>query len=170
MSFMRRCGHRLGAKAALAALLIPVVASGASANEFRKVKMVIVNGDDSTESAVNLIFEPERLLVTASNQKPCLWCPPRGGGDTRKMFDYSSIKGATYSYSTHARWKEGVGAAVAIGVLATPLFFTKSKKHWLTIRAGDDFVVLRLDKTNFRLVLPLFETKTGIRVERVGEE
>ena len=68
------------------------------------------------------------------------------------------------------RWKSGIGLAVAFGIFALPVFFMKGKKHWLTIAAEGDFAVLRLDKNNYRIILPTFEARTGKRVEAVAEE
>ncbi len=60
--------------------------------------------------------------------------------------------------------------AIAVGVFALPVFFMKGKKHWLTIAVEKDFAVLRLDKKNYKLILPTFEARTGRRVEAVAEE
>lgn len=84
-----------------------------------------------------------------------------------KAMAYRRIVSATYSQSRHPRWKEGAGVAVLAGVFATPVFFMKSVRHWLTLQAADDFMVLRLDKDNVRVVLPVLETRTGIQVDRV---
>lgn len=49
------------------------------------------------------------------------------------------------------------------------LFFTHSKKHWLTIRGTDGLAMLRLDKSNYRRVIPALENQTGITVAQQGE-
>ncbi len=87
-----------------------------------------------------------------------------------KSFPYESIKSAEYSNSKHPRWKAGIGAAIAVGVFALPLFFMKGKKHWLTIKTGDDYAILRLDKDNYKIILPTFEARTGKKVETVEDE
>jgi hypothetical protein len=46
----------------------------------------------------------------------------------------------------------------------------KGKQHWLTIQAENDFAVLQLDKSNYKIILPAFEARTGVRVETVAEE
>ena len=55
-------------------------------------------------------------------------------------------------------------------MFALPVFFMKGKKHWLTLAAERDFAVLRLDKGNYKLVLPAVEMHTGRKVETASEE
>jgi hypothetical protein len=51
-----------------------------------------------------------------------------------------------------------------------PLAFSKSRRHWLTVRTQEDYLVLKLDKSNRQIVIPAFEVRTGIKVESVGEK
>jgi hypothetical protein len=74
-----------------------------------------------------------------------------------------------YAQSKHPRWKAGAGAAVAVGVFAAPVFFMKNTKHWLTLQGAGEAIVLRLDKNNYRLVLPALEARTGRPVEVASE-
>lgn len=37
-------------------------------------------------------------------------------------------------------------------------------------KSGKDFAVWRLDKNNYRIILPTFEARTGKRVEAVAED
>lgn len=127
--------------------------------EFQKIKMVVQTGDKSAETDAALRFEDNRLIIRSK----------KGGGEL-KAFNYTDIKTADYSYSKHPRWRSGAALAVAIGVFAIPLFFMKGKKHWLTIRTENDFAILHLDKGNYAVILPTFETRTGLKVATVGEK
>lgn len=129
------------------------------AAEFQKVKMVVQTGEKSTETDAVLRFEADRMVVRSK----------KSGGDL-KVFPYTEIKSADYSYSKHARWRSGAALAVAIGVFAIPMFFMKGKKHWFTVQTANDFAMLHLDKGNYAVVLPTFETRTGLKVETVGEK
>jgi hypothetical protein len=146
---------RLVALVIVAALLTQ---SLAVADTFTNVKLMVNTGDKAEEQDAVLRFEDEALIIYGR------------GGTTLKTFAYADIKGAEYSYSKSPRWKSGIGVAVAVGIFALPVFFMKGKKHWLTIAAEKDFAVLRLDKRNYKLVLPTFEARTGRRVEAVSEE
>jgi hypothetical protein len=59
-------------------------------------------------------------------------------------------------------------------LVAWPLLFTKSKKHWLTFQYSDasgtgQYAIIRLDKSNFREALATVEAETGKKVERTEE-
>lgn len=126
---------------------------------FDEVGLLVPKGDKADEKSVRLIFDRGSLMIEADK-----------GNTVFKSFPYESIKSAEYSYSKHPRWKAGLGAAVVLGVFALPIFFMKSKKHWLTIKTADDFAILHLDKGNYKMILPTFETSTGKRVETVADE
>lgn len=136
-------------------VLFSIQAPLAQAPVFRKVKMIVPTGDKSKAVKVSLWFSDDAVVIRS------------GQGD--KTFPYSEIKAGTYSFSKHPRWKAGAGVAVAVGIFAIPLFFMKSKKHWLTIQAEDDFAVLKLHKNSYSMILAAFESKTGIKVEHVGK-
>ena len=126
---------------------------------FDKVDMLVQKGDKTEEKSVRLIFDGNAVVIESDK-----------GETVYKSFPYASIKSAEYSYSKQPRWKTAIGAAILIGVFALPLFFMKGKKHWLTIKTADDFAILHLDKNNYKVILPTFETSTGKNVDTVAEE
>ena len=144
----------------IAAVMVVVVLtqSLAVADTFTNVTLMVSTGDSAEEQDAVLRFESDRLVIYGK------------GGVVLKTMPFAEIKAAEYSYSKSPRWKSGIGAAIAVGVFAIPIFFMKGKKHWLTIAGEHDFAVLRLDKKNYRLILPTFETRTGKRVETVTDE
>ena len=80
---------------------------------------------------------------------------------------YDSIKSMLYERTAKPRYTEGF-------LLAWPLLFTKSKKHYLTIQYADaagagKFAIIHLDKSNFREAVDRAESETGKKVERVEE-
>ena len=150
-----RCLHRF---VACFVLLSVLAHSIASADTFTNVKLMVNTGERAEEQDAVLRFDDGSLVIYGK------------GGTVLKSFTYAEIKGAQYSYSKSPRWKSGIGAAIAVGVFALPIFFMKGKKHWLTIAVEKDFAVLRLDKKNYKLILPAFEARTGKRVEAVAEE
>lgn len=143
---------------ALALVLSTLVQSTVRADTFTNVKLIVNTGDKGEEQEAILLFEEAALVVRSRS------------GSVLKTLAYADIKGAEYSYAKSPRWKSGIGLAVAFGIFALPMFFMKGKKHWLTIAAEKDFAVLRLDKNNYRIILPTFEARTGTRVEAVAEE
>jgi hypothetical protein len=154
MMTMHRC-TRFVALALVAALALQSVAW---ADTFTNVKLMVNTGEKAEEQDAVLRFEDDALVIYGK------------AGTVLKTLAYADLKGAEYSYSKSPRWKSGIGVAVAVGIFALPVFFMKGKKHWLTIAAEKDFAVLRLDKRNYKLILPTFEARTGRRVEAVSEE
>jgi len=86
-----------------------------------------------------------------------------------KTFQYSDIKTAEYSYAKKPRFGAGLALAMLVSVFLIPIMFTKSKQHWLAVKTEKDYVVLKLRKNNFRMVLPAFETH-GVKVVDMGNE
>ena len=145
---------------------------------FEKVELHQLNGSKVEKLPVLIRLEDKSLIVESKKS-----------GDVLKNFGYDTIKSADYSYSKHPRWRAGAGTAVA-GVamtyssvflaaafpilLAVPAGFaiarSKSRRHWLTVKTGDDYAVLRLDKGNYRLLLAAIETRASVKVEEIGEK
>ena len=49
------------------------------------------------------------------------------------------------------------------------VLFNRSKSHWLTVKTGDDYALLRLDKSNYKLVMAELEKRAHLTVASVGE-
>lgn len=89
------------------------------------------------------------------------------GGLAAFNIKYDAVKSLLYERSAKPRYALGL-------LVAWPLLFTKSKKHYLTIHYTDpagagQFVIVQLDKSNFQVALATAEAETGKKVERVEE-
>ena len=58
---------------------------------------------------------------------------------------------------------------VVVTVFVIPFLFMKKKQHWLTIKGKEDFVVMRLEKDNFRQIKSELEVRK-IVVTTVNED
>lgn len=131
---------------------------------FEKAELLIPNGDNVSEKSVRLIFLEDSLQIESKGKEMII-----------KTFKYSDIKDAEYSYSKNPRWKTGLGLGAVsllfppLLLIAIPVGFSKHRRHWLTIRTENDFAVLKLSKSNRKLILPAFETKTGVDIKGRGE-
>jgi hypothetical protein len=139
-------------------LLLVLIPQAAGADQFHRIQMIVNTGEKGEEQDVILRFDDDAMVVFARS------------GTELKAFRYEDIKAADYSYSKSPRWKSGIGVAVAVGIFALPIFFMKGRKHWFTVRTDKDFALLRLDKGNYRLVLPTFEAKSGVKIDLVAED
>lgn len=89
------------------------------------------------------------------------------GGSLPFDIKYDSIKSLLYERAAKPRYGAGL-------LIAWPLLFTKSKKHFLTIQYTDEagagqYAIVRLDKSNFREAIATAEAETGKKVERSEE-
>lgn len=130
---------------------------------FPKIKVLQIEGEDFKTRNASITFGENELSITV----------PKG---KNIAMDYEKIVSAEYSYSKHPRWKTGLELGAAgilfppLWLVALPLGFTKHRKHWLTVRTEEDFAVIKLRKGNRKLLIPTFETRTGVTVEAVGED
>lgn len=139
-------------------------AAQANAEVFDKVELLVPNGEKVNEKSVRLRFLQDELQIEAAADRQIL-----------KTFKYSQIKDAEYSYSKNPRWKTGLGLGAAsllfppLILVALPLGFSKHRRHWLTINGEGDYAVLKLSKSNRKLILPAFEAKADIPVKGLGD-
>lgn len=130
---------------------------------FPRVKVLQIEGEDFKTRDASITFTEDRLSILVPKGKDI-------------AMDYGEIVSAEYSYSKHPRWKTGLELGAAgilfppLWLVALPLGFTKHRKHWLTVRTEEDFAVIKLRKGNRKLLIPTFETRTGVTVEAVGED
>ena len=150
-------GTKVAALALAGSLAVPAPMVSA-ADQFTNVKLMVNTGGKAEEQEAVLRLEDESLVILSK------------GGTALKTLRYDTMKSMEYSYSKSPRWKSGTAAAIAVGVFAIPIFFMKGKKHWLTVVSGNEFAVIRLDKNNYKIVLPALEARSGLKVETVAEE
>ncbi len=135
-----------------------------NAPRFGEIELLIPNGDKADEKSVVVTFSEDSMMITAKNSQ------------FNKTFLYSDIKAAEYSYSKNPRWKTGLGLSAAsiifppLLLIAIPIGFTKHRRHWLTVKTENDYAVLKLSKSTRKLFMPTFETKSGVKIEAVGED
>jgi len=138
--------------------------TGLDPASFGEIELLVRNGNDVDEKSVRVKFLEDSLTITSKN------------GAIAKTFRYDDIKNAEYSYSKNPRWKTGLGLGAAsilfppLLFLAIPLGFSKHRRHWVTIQTGEDYAVLKLSKSTRKMFIPMFETKSGVRIKGVGEE
>ncbi|MGB0036734.1 MAG: hypothetical protein WBP79_14785 [Candidatus Acidiferrales bacterium] len=101
-----------------------------------------------------LSFDSEKKLVTFV----------AGKQSEQFSIGYDTITSMLYEQASRPRYAEAI--------LISPMFvFAKEKKHFLTIHFNGEggtpqFVVVHLDKTNYRNALATAEAQTGKKVDR----
>lgn len=129
---------------------------------FKKVDVFEMQGDSEKKRDARLELDPEARVLTLADEK---WGVAKA---TYAIIPYSQITKIVYERSAHRRY--------ATGLLVSPfLWFSKGKKHWLTIEFTDvanlpeGYVYVRLDKKNYRRILSALGAATGLEVEQIIE-
>lgn len=131
--------------------LLLTISAQAKAEVFLKAKLSLNEGEKTRQVDVALTYNDKALVVV-----------DRKSGAPVKSFAYAEVKSAEYSYGKSPRWKTAI--------FVSPLFlFTSGKKHWFMIQGGSDYGVMQLDKSNYKMILAAFETKTGKKIEIVAD-
>jgi len=135
------------------------------AETYEKIEILSPDGKNIREIDVRVRFNKDSLEIEATKTNEII-----------KKFNYSEIQSAEYSYTKKPRWKTGLGLGAAslafplLLLVAIPIGFTKHKRHWLTVRTGNDFAVLKLSKFNRKMFIPAFETHSSVKVTALGDD
>jgi hypothetical protein len=136
-----------------------------AAESFRNIELLEAAGDRTRETGVRVEFRTDSMTVVGVSS-----------GKVIKEFAYSDIAAAEYSYTKNPRWKTGLGLGAAgfifppLFLVAIPIGFTKHRRHWVTIRTGDDFVVLKVGKGVRKMFIPAFETHSSVKISALGDD
>ena len=109
--------------------------------EAEMVKNPNNGGKDTREVNAELVFEKDVLKITSRRKKVIF-----------KEFKYSDIKYIEHSYSKAPLSTTITRSAILSLLFPAPLLFPHKEKHWLTLLAEKDFVVLKIENDNFRLL------------------
>lgn len=151
--------HRASRSVASVVIVLLILHSAAmlADGQFAKARLMVPKDD-------NKMQEVEGRFVSDTAAKRVRF---ETGGRTAFEVPFESIKSILYEKASKPRYTAGL-------LLAWPLLFTKSKKHYVTIQYADasgqgKFEIIRLDKDNFTLALATLEADTGIKIERTEE-
>ena len=135
------------------------LAQNKSATTF-KVNTLVSDGKKSKEIDSIMALDEDSFKV--SNRKTAV---------ELKQFNFSDVKAADYSYSKKPLLSTGgaIATVIFLGLLSLPFLFMKKKQHWLSVRTENDYVVMRLDKNNYRQIINEFETHQ-VSVKTVDED
>jgi hypothetical protein len=120
---------------------------------FSDVKLLVVTGNRGREQDVVLNLAEGRVAVVPEKQ-----------GTVVKALPYKAIRHVTYSRSDDPRWQPGPGAPP--NKLDAPGGFMGRARHWLTLQTDDDYMILRLEGSNWERIVAAVETRTGITATR----
>lgn len=139
----------------MALALLTNVVSAFAQTKFEDIKLIKSrDGKKAEELDAELEINKESGEILVKEKK---------GGGTLNIAK-SQVTKIVYERASKPRYAAGL-------LLAWPLLFTKSKKHFLTIQYKEsekgEFALLRLDKNNYQAILAAVEAATGVKVENL---
>jgi len=139
----------------MALALLTNVVSAFAQTKFEDIKLIKSrDGKKAEELDAELEINKESGEILVKEKK---------GGGTLNIAKTQVTK-IVYERASKPRYAAGL-------LLAWPLLFTKSKKHFLTIQYKEsekgEFALLRLDKNNYQAILAAVEAATGVKVENL---
>jgi serine/threonine-protein kinase len=122
---------------------------------FNDVRVLVANAGKARER--------EGVLQLADNRMAVL---DREGGTPIVSVPYSAVVGAYYSRSKQPKWKDADGKEVESKIDLGRLGFLRGERNWLILMTGSEPLIIRLEDSGLRTVLPAFQERTGIKVQR----
>ena len=124
---------------------------------FDNVRLLMPMGDGFKAIDVMVRFEGDRLVVRSTKDP-----------DDVKIFRYSDIRSAAYTFSKGPRYQANTAMIVTANVLAFPLFLNKVERYRLEVQSDKDSALLDLNKDNYKALLTAFQANTGRKVAADG--
>ena len=123
-----------------------------------KAELLVSKGKEIDAEQVEISLEDDGIKILWIKKKPI----------ESKLIPFSAIQRIDYAYSERPRYTAGTLAFLAIGIGSLPIFFTKTKKNWLTINAEKHSAILQLQDKNYRMLLLSLRAK-GINISDTGD-
>ncbi len=122
---------------------------------FNQVRMLVTEGDRVREREGILHIGDGRVsLVTP------------GGGAPILSVANSSLNGIFYARSKQPRWRDASGQTVESKVDLGPMGFLRGERNWVILLTSGEPVILRIEDSAMRTVLPALQERTGQKIQR----
>ena len=76
------------------------------------------------------------------------------------------MNGVFYSRSRQPRWKDASGKEVESKIDLGPMGFLRGERNWIVLLTAGEPVILRIEDSALRTVLPALEERTGHKIRR----
>jgi hypothetical protein len=78
----------------------------------------------------------------------------------------SALQGVFYSRSKQPRWKDASGKDVESRIDLGRMGFLRGERNWIVLLTSGEPVILRIEDSALRTVLPAIEERTGQKIRR----
>jgi hypothetical protein len=121
---------------------------------FNDVKVLTVTGKKGQDQDVVLNFVAGQISIA-----------PKKGGAAMVSVPYQRLVKGTYIHAKDPKWDASLPAPPdGLDISG----FMRGSRHWLVLQTKTDYLVLRLDDSNWSEVLDTIEARTGFKVDRLS--
>jgi len=123
---------------------------------FNEVRVLVNDGERSRER--------EGVLQLSAGQ---ISIAPSGGAAPIVSVRTSALNAVFYSRSKQPRWNDASGKAVESKIDLGRMGFLRGDRNWIVLLTAGEPVILRIEDSALKTVLPAIEERTGIKIRRV---
>jgi hypothetical protein len=117
--------------------------------------LLVADGDRAREREGTLHLSNAQVSVV-----------PQSGGAPMMSLANGSVTGIFYSRSKQPRWRDASGQQIESKLDLGRLGFLRGDRNWIILLTSGEPVILRIEDSALRTVLPALQERTGHRVQR----
>ena len=122
---------------------------------FNEVRLLVADGERVREREGMLQLGDGRVsIVTVAGGAPIMSLPN------------SSVGGIFYSRSKQPRWRDASGQVVESKIDLGRMGFLRGERNWIILLTSGEPVIMRIEDSALRTVLPALQERTGQKVQR----
>lgn len=122
-----------------------------------KADLIVSNGKHINTQPVEISIESNAIKIRGKKKS-----------FETKLIPLTGVESVDYTFSDRPRYTAAALSTLALGIVALPLFASKTKKNWLTINAEKNSAILQLQSSNYRTLLLEMHSK-GIKISDSGD-
>jgi hypothetical protein len=122
---------------------------------FNEVRLLVADGDRAREREGMLQLGDGHVSVVSES-----------GGAPMMSLANGAVTGIFYSRSKQPRWRDASGQTVESKLDLGPLGFLRGDRNWVILLTAGEPVILRIEDSAMRTLLPALQERTGKTVQR----
>jgi hypothetical protein len=122
---------------------------------FNQVRMLVAEGERAREREGVLQIGDGRISIVAP-----------GGSAPIMSLATSALSGIFYARSKQPKWRDASGQTVESKIDLGRMGFLRGERNWIILLSGGEPVILRIEDSALRTVLPALQERTGQTIQR----
>ena len=122
---------------------------------FNQVRMLVADGERVREREGMLQLGDGRVTIVAP-----------GGAAPIMSLANSALTGIFYARSKQPKWRDASGQIVESKIDLGRMGFLRGERNWVILLTSGEPVILRIEDSALRTVLPALQERTGQKIQR----